>query len=811
MDALLQDLRYAVRMLARSPGFTVAAVLSLALGVGANTAIFSLVNAALFAPLPVREPEGLVRLYTSDSRNPGYSGTSLPNFRDYAEQARGSIQGLAAYDWVPLSLVNGGEPELVFGQIVTANYFDVLGVRPVLGRSFTPVEDQRPEPVAVLSHALWKRRFASDPGVVGRSVDMNGLSFTVVGVAPPQFTGLDVGVRPELWVPMGLHAQVIPDDAEVSDDRRTLQFSVVGRLAGGVSVEQALATVKTVGERLAVAYPAENKDRGGVLSPLATATLDPEARSTARLAAAALMTIVGLVLVIACANVANLLLGRASARRREVSVRLSLGASRGRLVRQLLTESALLSVSAAALGLVVASWAHSLLLRLRPESPIAIDLGRGLDLRVLGFALLLAVLAGLLFGLAPALQSTHGDLASDLKARGAESGGRGAGRMRNGLVVAQVALSLVALAGASLFARSLQNARRIEPGFDVGRLAVLSFNLGAQGYTPARGASFYRELIERASRLPGVESAALATHEALFGGGFGRTVFPEGVTGDSVGTFVLVNTVSPHYLATAGTPLLRGRDIEAIDREGGARVAVVNEAMAKRYWPGADPIGRRFHFFGTEPYEVVGVAKDSKLWTLDEEPRACAYVALAQNYSPAATLYVRSERPSAQLAALRAEIQRLDERLPVFGVGSFRERVEASLWAPRMAAGLLGAFSGLALTIASIGLYGVMAFSVSRRTREIGLRMALGAAPRDVMRLVLGSGLSLALAGIALGSLAALGLSRAISGLLYGVPSVDAVTFGVVPLVLVAAASVACYVPARRAMKVDPVVALRAE
>jgi predicted permease len=811
MDALLQDLRYAVRMLARSPGFTAAAVLSLALGIGANTAIFSLVNAALFAPLPVREPERLVRVYTSDSRNPGYSGTSFPNFRDYEEQAKGSLESLAAYDWVPLSLSNGSSPELVFGQIVTANYFDVVGVRPVLGRGFAPVEDTRPDPVAILSDGLWKRRFGGDPGIVGRNVDMNGRSFTIVGVAPPRFTGLDVGVRPELWVPMGLHAQVIPDDDEVYDDRRTLQFNVVGRLAPGVDVEQALATVKTVGDRLAAAHPAENKDRGGVLAPLATATLDPEARATARLAAAALSTIVGLVLLIACANVANLLLGRASARRREVAVRLSLGASRGRLVRQLLTESAVLSGLAAALGLVFASWAHGLLLQLRPESPIAIDLGRGLDARVLVFALLVAVLAGLLFGLAPALQSTRSDLASDLKARGGESGGRSAGRLRNGLVVAQVAFSVVALAGAGLFARSLQNARRIEPGFEAGRLAVLSFNLGAQGYSQARGESFYRELVERVSGLPGVKSAALATHEALFGGGFGRTVFPEGVTGESVGTFVLVNTVSPRFLATVGTPLLRGREIQATDRDGAPRVAVVNEAMAKRFWPDTDPLGRRFHFFGTEAYEVVGIAKDSKLWTLGEEPRPCAYVSLAQNYSPSATLHVRSERPAAELGALRAELRRLDERLPVFGVGAFRERIDASLWAPRMAAGLLGAFSGLALTIASIGLYGVMAFSVARRTREIGLRMALGAAPRDVMRLVLGSGLALALVGIVVGSAVALALSRAIGGLLYGVSPVDGVTFSVVPLLLVAAASLACYLPARRAMKVDPVVALRSE
>jgi predicted permease len=811
MDTLLQDLRYAGRMLRRSPGFTIAAALSLALGIGANTAIFSLVNAVLFARLPVEAPERLVRLYTSDARNPGYNATSFPNYRDYRAQASSVLADVAAYDWAPLSLASGGEPEFLFGQIVTANYFDVLGVRPALGRGFLPDEDQHSVPVAVLSHGLWQRRFGSDPGIVGRNVEMNGMAFTVVGIAPAAFTGLDVGARPELWLPMGLHARVITNDAEAYDDRRTLQFNVFGRLRDGVGIEQAAAAVKTVGERLAAAYPAENKDRYGTLVPLGLATLDGDTRQMARLAAGVLMTVVAFVLLIACANVANLLLGRASARRREVAVRLSLGATRGRLVRQMLTESALLSTVAGVLGLLVGSWGYALLLGLRPESPVAFDLTGRLDPRVLAFTLAVAVASGVLFGLVPALQATRAELASDLKERGEGSGGRAGNRVRNTLVVSQVALSLVALAGASLFARSLDSARRLEPGFDAERLALASVHLGAQGYSQERGLTFYREALERVGTLPGVESAALATHVALVGGGFGRTVFPEGVTGDVVGTFVNTDAVTPHFFETVGTPVLRGRTFAETDREGAPRVAIVNEAMAKRFWPDADPIGRRFHFFGTEPYEVIGIAKDSAQWNIGEAPRPCAYVALAQNYSPYATLHVRGARPQLLLAPLRAELRRLDERLPIFDVTTFARQIETSLWAPRMAAGLLAAFGTLALTIAAVGLYGVMAFTVARRTREIGLRMALGAAPRDVLRMILGRGLALALGGIAIGTGAAALLARASRALLYSPSPFDLATFGLVPLTLVAAALLASYLPARRAMKVDPMIALRCE
>jgi putative ABC transport system permease protein len=798
IDALLQDLRYALRMLLRAPGFSAAAMLSLALGIGANTAIFSIVNAVFLRRLPVAAPERLVRLYTSDTRNPGLNPTSLPNFRNYRDESRQVFSELAAYDWAPLNLASGGEPEMLFGQVVTANYFATLGVTPILGRGFRPAEEESAEPVAILSHGLWTRRFAGEPGIVGRTIELNGLAFTVVGVAPREFTGLDTGVRPELWVPLGMHARAIPNDAEVFDDRRTLEFSVFGRLRDGASVEQASAIVRAIGARLARTYPKENESRAGDLLPLTAAALDPEFRGIARTAGGMLMTIVGLVLLIACANVANLLLSRATARRREFAVRLSLGASRGRLVSQLLTESALLSVLAGAMGLALGNWAYALLLRI-PEMPVPLELSRGLDGRILGFTLAVSIAAGLLFGLAPALQATRPDTTSDLKDRGDSDAGGRAGRLRSALVISQIALSLVALVGASLFVRSLQNAQRIDPGFDADRLAALSFNLGAQGYSPAQAEAFHRALLERAAAIPGVTSASLSTHLPLFGGGFGRTVFPEGTDGSSAGTFAMTNVVGTRYFATMGIPLLKGRDLEETDRAGAPRVAVVNEAMAKRFWPQGDAIGRRFHFFGTETYEVVGIARDSKVWTIGEDPRPCAYLSFAQNEAQSVVLQVRAERPDAALAPLRRVVRELDPRLPVYGASTLRRRIELSLWAPRMAAGLLGSFGALALTIATVGLYGVMAFSVVRRTREIGLRV--------VMR----RGLRLAMVGVVAGVVCGGVLGRLISSLLYSVTPWDAPTFTAVPLTLLAAALLATYLPARRATRVDPMAALRYE
>jgi predicted permease len=824
MVTFLQDLKYGARLLAKAPGFTVIAALSLALGIGANTTIFTLINAVLLNPLPVADPSQLVSVWTTDERNQGgqlgFLQLSPMNYKDLRDKNE-VFTGLAAHQGIPLNIaVNGGEPQQVFGEIATGNYFSLLGAKPVVGRTFTTDDDKNPGEtlVAVLGYGEWQKRFGGDPSVVGRMMTVNGQSFAVIGVMPKGFKGTNAIGAPALWVPYmtypvttnGFLGELI-----APNQRRGLVFNVTGRLKPGVSAQQAEANLKTIARQLAQEYPNENGGRGVTIVPLAQATINPGFRNNIVMAGGLLMTIVGLVLLIACANVANLLLARAAVRQKEIAVRLSLGASRGRLIMQLLTEGTLLTLIGGAGGLLLAYWAQGLLWSFRPPflQADAVDLHP--DVRVLLFTIGVSFVTGIVFGLAPAVQASRPDLVVELKEKtGAPAGANRMFSLRNMLVAAQIALSLIALIGAGLFLRSLQNAQRINPGFDAEHLAVLSFDLGAQGYTEERGRQFQQRVLERAVSVPGVQAAAAGSTVPLFQGGFARTVFLEGQDASDrrAGKLVQITVGSAHYLETLGIPLMRGRALSDVDQPNTPTSVVINETMAKRFWPDQDALGKRFKFFGQQNFnQVVGIAKDSKYNFIGEEPTPYIYQATTQVYQPQLSLFVKAARPEAVLGTVRGEVQQLDRNLPLTGVFTLTEIFDQSLWAPRMGASLLAVFAGLSLVLAVIGIYGVMAYSVSQRRRELGIRMALGASRADVLRLVVLQGLRLTMMGVACGLVASFAASRLIASMLFDVSPTDVVTFVAVPALLALAALGASYLPARRATRIDPMVALRYE
>ncbi|MGH9814444.1 MAG: ABC transporter permease [Candidatus Acidiferrales bacterium] len=817
-----QDLRYGARMIIKSPGFTLAAVLSLALGIGANTTIFTIVKALFLNPLPVQNIDTLVAIFTTDEKNKGQGfdlmPISRPNYTDVRDKAQ-AFSGLAGFSFTGLSISSGtGDPEQVPGFIVSGNYFDVLGVKASVGRTFLPEEDGVPgaHPVVVISDRLWKNRFGGDRALIGKTIKLNNLEFTVIGVAPENFRGVFTLFGAEIWVPQAMYQQVTSGFVRENwNDRRALIFFSFARLKPGVSVEQAKAALNTIGAQLAQAFPRENDQRSFTATPLAQAALNPNQQEMFIAAGAAMMGVVALVLLIACANVANLLLARSASREREVAVRISLGASRWRLVRQLLTESTLLALLAGGLGLLLAYWGREAMWAMRPPFMQQSVLDLSLDMRVLSFTLGISFLTGIVFGLAPALQASRPNLQLALKDR--TSVPTRANRwfsLRNALVMGQVALSLVALVGAGLFLRSLQKAQQIDPGFETENMMLLSFDVSGEGMDMARGQEFFRQAVERVRELPMVRAASVAS-TPLMGGFFARTVFPEGVdTNDRrSGKLTNLNQVGPHFFDATGIPILRGREFTEADRECTPMVAIVNQTMAERVWPGQEAIGKRFRVFGEQwIIEVVGIARDAKYQTLGEEPTSHFYLPLRQHFAPAVTMHVRTAAdPASAIGAIRQQVQSLAPNMPLVGVQTIGAVLDQVLWAPRMAAGLLGVFGSLALLLAALGIHGVMSYSVTQRTQEIGIRMALGAKAGDVMRLVMVQALGVIGIGAVVGAIGAFFAMRMLTSLLFDVGAADPVAFGSTVALLLLAGAVACYLPARRATRVDPLIALRYE
>jgi predicted permease len=816
---LWQDLRFGARMLLKKPGFTAIVVLSMALGIGANATIFSFVNELLLRPPAVEQPEELLEVW-NHRRQGGtsinsFSGLSYPEYEYYRDHNRVFSDFPAFGDGTGfISWSRKGQGENIQGQYVSGNFFSGLGVKAALGRTFTPDEDrtQGTHPVIVLSHSFWQEKLGADPEVIGSTMMLNGYSFNVIGVAAQGFTGLMVGIIPDLWIPFMMAPQTSRDDGLLAN-RGVHWLLGVGRLKQGSTLTQANADLNVLARQLAQSYPDRKEMYETAIFP---ATLLPgPARGYVIAFTGLLMVVVALVLLIACANAASFLLARATARRRELALRSALGASGSRLFRQAMAESVLLAFLSGALGWILANWTAPLLLLLTPPS-LPFRFAISPDYRVFGFTLLVSLLGGLLFGLAPAWQGMRIDLATSLKT-GEGAGGAGKSRLRRLLVVGQVAICSLLLVGSGLCLRSLIHARSIDLGFESGNRFIASLDLSSLGYAKANGRAFFATLVERIKNLPGVESASLTSHLPLSGVRWSQTVNIEGQQPPPGESGFRVNTMSvgPEYFKTMGTTVLRGREFMARDTEDAPPVVVINEVMARRFWPERDPIGAVVTMDsgkGMKRFEIVGVVKTGKYWSLGEQPPLFLYHSILQGYYARETLVAKtSSDPSALLAAVRREIGALDPNVAPSQLGTLQEHLALALFPARITSVLLGVFGLLALVLAIAGLSGLIAYSVSRRTREIGIRMALGAERRDVLKLVIGEGMLLTSIGIAIGLAAAVALTRFLSDLLYGVSAIDPLTFGVIALLLIGIALVACWLPARRATRVDPLLALRCE
>ena len=812
LDGFLDDLRYALRGLGKNRGFASVAVLSLALGIGANTTIFTLLNAIFLRPLPVRDAAQLVAVNTTDPRIPGLLLCSYPNYLDYRDHNL-VFSSLMLYSAVTVNLTGRGDPQLLMGQLVSANYFTTLGVDPVLGRGFRS-EDDVPgaAPVVVISHRLWLRLFDGNRDVARRAIEISGRSYSIVGVAPEGFAGVIQLNGADVFLPFSAYPRVYPLPGLVAQ-RRALLFPVVGRLKPGESVRQGESALESLAQELERQYPRENQGRRVRLTTVREAAINARMRPVMSQAGAVLMTISALVLLIACGNVANLLLARATGRHKEITIRLAMGASRGRLIRQLLTESVLLAVAGGAGGLVLASWARNVLWALRP--PMFKHAGFHLDLdpRVLVFTAGISLATGVLFGLAPAFRGTRADLAVDLKERaGVPEGFNRLWRPRGVLVMAQVAFSLVALIGAGLFARSLRSAGQIDAGFDAAHLGIVAYNVTDQGYNEGRGREYHRRAVETATAVHGVVSAALG-RDAPFHVASTRMVQLEGEANSAgQGRSTLTSVVSPGYFQTMGIGLLRGRDFRATDGKTAPRVVMVNETAARAYWPGQDPIGRHISFAGEGvPVEVIGIVKTANYMAINEPPQPMVYLSLDQYYFPTAVLYVRTAGdPDAVMGTVRRQVQALDGNL-LLQSESVETSIRELLWAQRLSAGVLAVFGGLALLLATIGIYGVISYSVRQRTREIGVRMALGATMDDIHRMILREGTRLVAIGVVAGAGVSLAAAGKVGGMLFLHNPRDVLTFTLVPAILAVVGVVACWIPAVRATRIDPSVALRDE
>ena len=804
---MLQDLRQSIRALRKTPSFTFAAILTLALGLGVNVAVFSLLDAALLESLPVRHAQRLVNVFTAMPQGP-HTDYSYPLYVDLRDGAR-TLDGLAAVTSIAVGVSTNEGNDRVLAEFVTANYFDVLGVDLVAGPGLTGRDELRGGPsTVVISTRLWQSLYSNDPSIIGRALLVNGKSFTVVGVAPRSFEGITRGHRADAWmaVPQFTAVRNRPDALLAS--RETSWLTLIGRLAPGATGEQAAAELTAIGKNLNVinagpdfvaqTRPAAHGDTSHVEELQRPFTL--------------LMLVVGLILVVASANVANLLLTRSHARQGEIAMRQALGASRARVVRQMLAEGLVLAVAGGVLGVLLAYWVVALF-EIRTAGGALLTLTLEPDLRVVGFAAALSVAVALTSALLPAVSSSRPDLVSVIKGTSDNLRTR-AGRqhLRGALVVVQVALSLVLVVGAGLFLRSLSQLKSIDPTLASDRVVAATLNLSLRGYDEPRGRQFYTDVLERVRAVPGVEAASLAYVLPVTAGGIRMDLKGEGLKPAVAGMVGIdLVPVSADFFRTVGVPLIAGRDFDDTDSATGPRAVIVNETMKQKFWPEGHAVGQPFAI-GEDVYQVVGVARDTKYRSLRETPRNVMYLPYAQSHEASANLLVRSGIPAERIIeGVRAAVRQVDAALPFYNVRTLEEHVNRSMYVDRLRAELIGYLAALALTLAAIGIYGVLSFTVSERTREMGIRIALGAHPRSVVAMVVTSGVRLGIIGLVTGLLLTVWLTRRIAADLFGVSTTDPITLVLSCGVLLAVVIAAALVPARRASRIDPILALRGE
>jgi predicted permease len=808
---MIRDLRLAWRMFVKNPGFTAIVVTTLALGIGLNTAVFSAVDALLLRPLPgVRAPNDIVQLYRSWPGDMKYGSNSVPHYKSIRERATDVFTDVAVWDFEAFSLTTAARPQRTFGQMVSANYFSMLGVRPIKGRLFLPEEDigRGAHPVAVLSEPAWRTMFGGDPEIVGKQIVLNGRSYSVVGVAPAEFRGIIPIVQPVLWVPLMQWDDVRPGNQGGFDRRDNNSLNVIARLKPGVTAAMARVRLAALVTELKGVYPNDYDKNGITLVPQSEAGVHPMFRSTEVGLSAVVMSVVAILLLIACVNVANLFLARARDRAREMAIRLSLGARRSVLLRQLITESLVFAGAAGVASLAVASWAITLANKIQ----LPFDIGFSADMRlspaVLLFTLGASLATGLLFGIAPALQATRPSLVPALK--GEAPAGRSRARASSGLVVAQMALSLVLLVCAGLFLNNLRAVTTIDKGFDSRNQLLANVDPSLQGYDQQRTEEFYRRVTQRLSALPAVRGVTTASRVPL---GLSENDWSVTVPGYTPSPNEMMsvenNSVGARYFETMGIPVLKGRGFEARDDSAAQKVVVINQHFADHFWPGQDAIGRVVHTGGSD-HTVIGVVPTGKYDRLGEDPISFMYFSLAQHFDAGRWIQVRTAGdPTSFMPTLRTEITAIDADMPLADVRTMEGHLGIALLPARLTGVVLGIFGLLGLGLAAIGIYGVMAYAVSQRTREIGIRMAIGAGRGDVVRLLMRQGLALVAAGMAIGTALAVVAAKLAGSVLYGSSGFDVATFAAVPTLLVAVAALAIWIPSRRASGLDPVVALR--